>query len=78
MLLILSKLRMGERIHLCEYETDVLANDLSSLFDAVVDIPRVRYGKKQTLDTLISEEAMLLGVSQMGKTNLDSQNSESN
>jgi len=25
-----------------------------------VDIPRIRYGKKQTLDTLISEEALLL------------------
>ncbi len=72
------KLRMGKRMHLCEYETDSLADDLNNLFESVVEIPRVRYGKKQTLDTLISEEAMLLGVSQMGKTNLDSQNSESN
>ncbi len=54
------KLRMGKRIHLCEYETDSLADDLNSLFDSVVDIPRIRYGKKQTLDTLICEEAIQL------------------
>ena len=54
------RLKMGKRIHLCEYETDSLAEGLNRLFESEVDIPRIRYGKKQTLDTLISEEALLL------------------
>ncbi len=54
------RLRMGKRIHLCEYETDSLADVLNGLFESTVEIPRMKYGKKQTLDTLISEEALLL------------------
>jgi hypothetical protein len=27
-----------------------------------VEIPRIRHGSKQTLDTLINEEALLLGM----------------
>lgn len=54
------KLKMGKKIHLCEYETDSLAEGLNSLFENEVEIPRIKHGKKQTLDTLISEEALLL------------------
>ena len=54
------RLKMGKRIHLCEYEADSLAENLNSLFESEVDIPRIRYGKKQTLDALICEEALLL------------------
>ena len=50
---------MGKKIHLCEYEADKLAEGLNGLFESEVDIPRIRHGKKQTLDTLISEEALL-------------------
>jgi CRISPR/Cas system-associated endonuclease Cas1 len=53
-------LRMGKKIHLCEYETNELADALNDMFKRVVDIPRIRHGFKQTLDTLISEEALLL------------------
>jgi CRISPR/Cas system-associated endonuclease Cas1 len=52
-------LKMGKRIHLCEYEADDLAEDLNSLFERTVEIPRIKHGKRQTLDTLISEEALL-------------------
>jgi len=51
---------MGKRIHLCEYETDSLADGLNNLFNGWVKIPRIKHGKKQTLDTLINEEALLL------------------
>ncbi len=37
-----------------------LADGLNSLFDREVEIPRMRYGKKQTVDTLANEEAFLL------------------
>lgn len=30
------------------------------IFNRDVEIPRIRHGKRQTLDTLISEEALLL------------------
>ena len=53
-------LKMGKRIHLCEYEADSLAEGLNTLFESEINIPRIRYGKKQTLDTLINEEALLL------------------
>lgn len=54
------RLKMGKRIHLCEYEADNLADGLDGLFDRYVEIPRIKHGKRQTLDTLISEEALLL------------------
>jgi hypothetical protein len=53
------RLKMGKRIHLCEYETNDLAEGLNDLFQHLVSVPRIRYGKKQTVDTLISEEALL-------------------
>jgi len=52
------RLKMGKRIHLCEYEADSLADDLSGLFERVVEVPRVNRGRRQTLDSLISEEAL--------------------
>ena len=51
---------MGKRIHLCEYEADSLADGLNCLFENEAEIPRIKHGNKQTLDTLISEEALLL------------------
>ena len=52
-------LKMGKKIHLKEYETDSLAEGLNNLFNKMVEIPRIKHGKKQTIDTLISEEALL-------------------
>ena len=54
------RLKMGKRIHLCEYEADSLDDGLNGLFNRQVEIPRIRHGKRQTLDTLINEEALLL------------------
>jgi len=53
------RLKMGKRIHLCEYETDELADALNLFFERIVEVPRIKVGKRQTLDTLISEEALL-------------------
>jgi len=52
-------LKMGKRIHLCEYEAGTLADRLRDLFEREVEIPRIKHGRRQTLDTLISEEALL-------------------
>jgi hypothetical protein len=54
------KLKMGKKIHLCEFETDSLADDLNNLFEKTVDIPRINRGKRQTFDSLIGEEALIL------------------
>jgi len=32
---------------------------LNNLFEKTVEIPRIKHGYKQTIDTLISEEALL-------------------
>jgi hypothetical protein len=44
---------------LCEFEADSLAERLNGLFDSMVEVPRIKVGKRQTIDTLISEEALL-------------------
>ena len=54
------RLKMGKRIHLCEFEADSLADGLNSLFESELEIPRIKHGNKQTFDTLICEEALLL------------------
>lgn len=54
------RLKMGKRIHLCEYEADRLEEGLNDLFNRYVEIPRIKHGNRQTLDTLINEEALLL------------------
>jgi hypothetical protein len=41
-------------------ETDSLADELNGVFNREVEIPRTRHGKKQTPDTSINEEALLL------------------
>lgn len=33
---------------------------LNQLFESEVEIPRIKHGKRQILDTLINEEALLL------------------
>lgn len=52
-------LKMGKKIHLCDYETDSLAENLNALFEGTFEIPRIKVGKRQTLETLINEEALL-------------------
>jgi CRISPR-associated protein Cas1 len=62
-------LRMGKRIHLCEFEAGRLAEDLNRLFERKVEVPRIKHGKRQTLDTLICEEALLLAKYLRGERN---------
>jgi DNA-binding HxlR family transcriptional regulator len=37
-----------------------LAEGLNSLFDRMVEVARIKHGNRQTIDTLINEEALLL------------------
>jgi hypothetical protein len=56
------KLKIGKKVHLCEFETDSLAEGLNSLLEIEVEIPRIKHGNKQPLDILICEETLLLAM----------------
>ena len=51
--------KIGKREYLSNQLTRVLMNNLEGLFDSMVDIPRIKFGNKQSIDTLINEEALL-------------------
>jgi len=52
--------RLGKRQVLGKKKTRELAEKLNRLFEAKVNVPRIRWGKSQTIETLINEEAYLL------------------
>jgi CRISPR/Cas system-associated endonuclease Cas1 len=52
--------RKGKRQYLNVTMTNEFIKKLNAYFESKVEIPRIKYGRKQTLDTLISEEALLL------------------
>lgn len=53
-------LKMGKKIHLKEYEADLLAKDLNKFFETKVKVPRFKHGRKQSINTLIKEETFAL------------------
>lgn len=55
------KKKRGKRMYLNDSLTQELVNKLFAYFKTKVYIPRVRRGKKQELETLINEEAFLIG-----------------
>jgi len=57
-----SKNRKGKREYLNDSLTRSLMKGLNEHFQRKVEIPRIRVGKKQEIETLINEEAMLLGM----------------
>jgi len=57
---ILSKGKLGRREYLDEAKTRVLLEWLNGFFESTVEIPRIRVGRKQTVETLINEGALLL------------------
>ena len=52
--------RLGKRQVLKKKKTKELTEKLNQLFKTKVNIPRIRHGKNQTIETLINEEAPLL------------------
>jgi len=55
-----SKNRKRKREYLDDSLTRSLMKSLNEYFQTKVEIPRVRHGSRQSLDTLINEEAYLL------------------
>lgn len=52
--------RRGKREYLNGSMTRELERGLNDLFERMVEVPRIRHGSRQTLETLIDEEALLL------------------
>ena len=50
----------GKREYLSNQQTRELLMKLNNLFELTVEVPRIKVGKKQTIETLINEEALLL------------------
>lgn len=55
-----SRKRKGKREYLNNAQTRDLMKRLHRYFEFAVEVPRIRTGKKQTIETLINEEALLL------------------
>ena len=55
----LSRKKKTKRVYLNEPKTTDLMKKLNAYFESKVDIPRIKHGNSQTLETLISEEALL-------------------
>jgi len=51
--------RKGKREYLNGGQTRQLMKQLNAFFEAIVEVPRIRIGKNQTIETLINEEALL-------------------
>ena len=52
--------RKGKREYLNDKETRRLMKELESFFESRIEIPLIRHGKRQRIETLINEEALLL------------------
>jgi hypothetical protein len=55
-----SRKRKGKREYLNDAETRHMMNELEKFFESKVEIPLIRHGKKQRIETLINEETLLL------------------
>jgi len=52
--------KRGRREYLNDIKTRGFMGDLEGFFESFVDIPRIKHGDRQTIETLINEEALLL------------------
>jgi hypothetical protein len=52
--------KKGKRIYLDKTKTNELTNMLHGYFKSVVEVPRIKMGKRQEIESLINEEAFLL------------------
>ena len=55
-----SKSRKGKREYLNDVKTREMMRELNDYFDTKIELPRIRSGKRQRIETLINEETLLL------------------
>ncbi len=56
----LTRKKKAKRQYLNDNETNNLMKEINELFETEVEIPRIKVGRKQTIETLINEEALPL------------------
>lgn len=56
----MSRGKIGKREYLNDNETKDFMLALDKLFNSMVNISRIRHGKRQEFETLINEESLLL------------------
>ena len=56
----LTRNKKGKRVYLNDSQTHDLMKRLNGFFESKIDIPRIKFGETQTVETLINEEALLL------------------
>jgi CRISPR/Cas system-associated endonuclease Cas1 len=56
----LTRKKKGKREYLNNRLTRVLMKELNEFFESYIEIPRMKVGKKQTVETLINEQSLLL------------------
>jgi CRISPR-associated protein Cas1 len=56
----MTRKKVGKREYLNDLDSKKLMQKLNQLLESEVEIPRIRHGKKQTFETLINEESLLL------------------
>jgi len=64
-----SRSRKGKRQYLKDSLTRRMMRELDEFFQSRVEIPAIRHGKRQAVDTLIGEEALLLAKYLRNETN---------
>jgi CRISPR-associated protein Cas1 len=57
---IIARKKIGKREYLNDFDSKDFMKKLNQFFESEVQIPRIKVGNKQTLETLINEEALLL------------------
>jgi hypothetical protein len=56
----LTRNKKGKRVYLNDSQTLDLMRRLDKFFESIVEVPRIKVGKTQTIETLINEETLLL------------------
>jgi CRISPR-associated protein Cas1 len=55
-----SKKRLGKREYINDKQTRRMMKELQDYMESMIEVPLIRHGKRQRLETLINEEALLL------------------
>ena len=56
----MSTKKKGKREYLNNFETKDFTTKLNNFFETCIEVPRIKVGKRQRIETLINEEALLL------------------
>jgi len=55
----MTRKKLGKRVYLNDAQTRDLMKQLNTFFETYVEVPRMRVGKQQTIESLINEEALV-------------------